>query len=358
MRKRRWGRWPGEMGNKIKRCILHVGMHKTGSSSIQESLHGKLDSPDWRYLDLDHPNHSWVLSHAFIKGFLLPRDVAEGRLTSATKAQLCRDRLVRSLASCHAETVVISAEQLNMSEQDELAELRQLLSHWVEKVLVVAYVRAPLALTESRFQQTHRNRLLPIAHYEMRYRFRFEKFDRLFGRENVVLWKFDPPNFISGCVVRDFCTRLGIPLQSEWIVRSNKAMSREAVSLLYIYRRLRMPQANSGAIFDNERKMLIRLMSLSGEKLRFSRKLCRDLLERCAGDIAWMEFRLGESLQEERDTEGIQSLDELLHIKPETVRWLGEQLGRELPEGANNSEQLAVWVEELRDSLAIVSSNT
>jgi hypothetical protein len=66
----------------------------------------------------------------------------------------------------------------------------------------------------------------------------FEKFDDVLGRENVRLWKFDPPSFPNGCVVQDFCTRLGIALPRERVIRVNASISREAVQLLYTYRKL------------------------------------------------------------------------------------------------------------------------
>ena len=47
-----------------RRAILHIGMHKTGSSSIQETL-ARVPLQGAVYLLPETPNHSAVLSQAF-----------------------------------------------------------------------------------------------------------------------------------------------------------------------------------------------------------------------------------------------------------------------------------------------------
>ena len=39
-------------------CVFHFGMHKTGSSSIQNSLYHGLGDPAFHYADLGQPNAS------------------------------------------------------------------------------------------------------------------------------------------------------------------------------------------------------------------------------------------------------------------------------------------------------------
>lgn len=65
------------------------------------------------------------------------------------------------------------------------------------------------------------------------YRACFEKIDDVFGRANVVLRKFDPQTFPSGCVVRDFCARLGTGFPTKCIIRDNESLPLEVVALLY-----------------------------------------------------------------------------------------------------------------------------
>ena len=124
------------------------------------------------------------------------------------------------------------------------SELKQLYYQFADKVdhlNIVAYVRSPAAYLTSVFQQKVKGGSLKNFKLEDRYRNyenSFSKFDVVFGRDNVQLWKFDPRTFPDGCVVRDFCLRLGIDLPVERIVRANESPSRQIVSMLYMYRKL------------------------------------------------------------------------------------------------------------------------
>ena len=55
----------------MKRLIVHIGIHKTGTSSIQDSLALNLDDPGFEYISLGAPNGSLALSRAFDDGLLL-----------------------------------------------------------------------------------------------------------------------------------------------------------------------------------------------------------------------------------------------------------------------------------------------
>ena len=102
-----------------------------------------------------------------------------------------------------------------MSE-DELQRLRSLLEREGFAVRVVAYLRTWKEWIESSYQQRckveciHGSKPWAVAFAPpnpgaLRYRDRFETLDRVFGRENVLLRKFDPRSFPGRDVVRDFC---------------------------------------------------------------------------------------------------------------------------------------------------------
>lgn len=299
--------------SKQRCCILHVGMHRTGSSAIQKSLHGRLSSANFSYLDIGQANHSQLLNKAFShSGKQQPGD--------------SRAQLVTALDGCTGETVVLSADSLSTMAEEELAELKAFLGRWFGEIRVVGYVRPPVAFMASQFQQRLKKALPSWQAIRPRYRFRFEKFDRLFGREQVQLWKFDPSIFPEGNVVRDFCARLGIPLAVESIVNVDEGMSRDAVALLYAYR-LHHGMATTPAVLQREEQLVKTLSALPGPKLRFGEALLREKWPEIEGDVRWMEGRLGETLAEEPSQDGITSLEELCDSSPfaKTLAWLGSE---------------------------------
>jgi len=224
---------------------------------------------------------------------------------------------------------------------------RVFLSRWFDDMQVVGYIRAPIAMMESKFQQLlRRHYVRSLGDCYPHYRASLEKFDSIFGRESVQLWKFDPTRFPEGNVVRDFSARLQIPLQQEWLVRANDALSRDAVSLLYAWR-LRHGVASTPEEWRFELRLIDKLRALSGPKVHFGEALLRAELGNIAGDVAWMEERLGESLAEESAPGGIDSLEELADLSATALAWVERQLGREIAPVTGDCEQLADWVEEL-----------
>src|SRR4029079_5237682 len=116
--------------------------------------------------------------------------------------------------------------------------MREFFDERCDKLSIVGYVRPPAGFVTSAFQERVKGgslRRFDVASGYRNYQNCFGKFDAVFGRERVHLWKFDPPSFPDGCAVRDFCARLGIALPARRIRRLNESLSREMVSLLYIF---------------------------------------------------------------------------------------------------------------------------
>ena len=324
-------------------------MHKTGTSSIQASLYGSPAGPGYRYADLGRANHSAIICAAMQPG------QSDGLGGSPALAQLRRE-----LHANAAATIVISGEGICRLDADQLRALRDVLSEYVDSVKVVAYVRPPLGYIESAFQQRLKSNdldLMDALDSYPRYRMRFEKFDRVFGRENVELWKFDPHGFPLNCVVRDFCSRLEIDLPAERIVRVNDGLSRQAIALLYAYRKFGRNGADPILSKRIERYLVDRLTEVRGPKLRFAVAMLGSVLEDNAADIQWMEDRLGASLAEEICDEptAIATEEDLFQYDPAALIWLAEQLGSMDPTGelATDAPQVASRMRLLVDKLAM-----
>jgi hypothetical protein len=131
------------------------------------------------------------------------------------------------------------------------------------------------------------------------YRRSLEKFDEVFGREHVRLWKFDRAVFPEGCVVRDFCRQLGINLPGERIVHVNESLSREALGLLYTYRRLDQGSRSVPVIGADKTRLVEQVARIGNTRFRLAPDVVRPILERNRSDIEWMEARLGQPLAED-----------------------------------------------------------
>jgi hypothetical protein len=339
------------------KCIIHIGMHKTGSTSIQKSLQGFADD-HFVYANLSQDgNHSLAVFSAFAPNperHHLHR--SGGRTGDSVRAYIDRvlDDLDASISAADGRTLLISGEDIGYLPTSSLRKLNEYLYARVDDVAIMGYVRSPAAYMSSHFQQVTKNASIDTFDPGWLYRSyqkSFEKFDDIFGRENVHLWKFDPEAFPNGCVVQDFCARAGITLPQRAIVRFAESLSRQAASALYTYAKLGEAYG-SKALSGKEGVKLGHLIG-GKEKFRLSPTVVHPVLEANRADITWMEARLQASLEEnlgEHRPGDIRDESDLLRPDPEVVAKLLSLLGNARPAGiaGETPDQVALLIHALR----------
>jgi hypothetical protein len=332
-------------------------MHKTGSTSIQHSLGGFEDSR-FLYARLgDNPNHSLPMLSLFVsQPELHPLFQRKGAGAAAVSKYIEKTRtdLERAVVAANGRTLVISGEAISNFPRDALIRLRDDFQKRFEEVMFVGYVRSPAELMSSSFQEQVKvgavDKFDLERHYPS-YRLRLSKFDEVFGRERVHLWKFDIRSFPDGCAVRDFCQRLGIALPSARVVRLNDSLPRQTVTLLYTYYKL----GPNGATAMPGPKLLKRLIAMGKEPFRISVDVIKPILDEHRADISWMEARLGQSLHEEigdHQAGDVRNESDLLRTDPAVVGELLALLGDAAPPGVTgkNAEEVAQLVYALREA--------
>ena len=141
----------------MKKCILHIGMHKTGSSSIQAYLakHRKNLGKGMKYANLGSPNHSGAFIYMFCKRLEdFPHFANRGLSVEEVQFKIERFRanFIRELES-DFDTLIFSGEEIVNLNESELNTLKKQLAQFVDEVEIVAYVRPPVSFMSSAFQQ-------------------------------------------------------------------------------------------------------------------------------------------------------------------------------------------------------------
>lgn len=221
------------------------------------------------------------------------------RCQEKTNATLLK-RFKSELDQLKKPNLVLSAEVLGggMISEASVASFRAFLSDYVSDFRVIAYVRPPISAVQSSFQQllkagAKRFFERPNA---LRYRRVFEKYDRVFGRENVEVIKYDRATLLDGDVVMDFAHRIGAEIRPEQVIRSNSSVSHESLSLMYSAL-LKGGAFNNYPGISNDISALVDAMDGYGDKkFAVGTEHAQKVLERNAEDIAWMEDRLGQPL--------------------------------------------------------------
>ncbi|MBU1623483.1 MAG: hypothetical protein KJ850_00385, partial [Gammaproteobacteria bacterium] len=344
----------------MTRCIIHIGMHKTGSTSIQNSLNGFADK-HFMYANLGPANHSLAMYSLFAdqpEKHHIHRANKWDAATIQAYNKRVQSQLERAIDEAHGRTLIISGEDIGVLPLLGLEKLRNFLLARFDEIEVVGYVRPPAGFITSGFQQKVISGTGKIVKVDLEKEYRqfqnnFGKFDEVFGYEKVHLWKFDPKSFHEGCAVRDFCRRLGIKLPDARIVRVNESLTRIAVRLLYTYRKFGLDYGSASMKGPESMAIGAQLKAFDNSKFRFSPDVVRPVLEQNRADIQWMEERLGQSLDEDlgEDQPGdVRDESDLLRPDPVAIGKLLALLGDRAPKGIKGEtpEEVALLVHALR----------
>ncbi len=325
----------------MNKCIIHIGMHKTGSTSIQHSLASYSDD-QFLYATLTNtPNHSLAMYSLFAAApqhHRLHRAAERSGQKLAAYLERTEADLQRSIEAAKGRTLIVSGEGILGLEPGEVAKMAQRFRSQFDQVTIVGYVRPPAGFLSSAFQQRIRGGAarFDLARMYRNYRETFATYDDAFGPDNVLLWKFDPASFPGKDVVKDFCARLGLPLPERRIVRLNDSLSRQVVSALYTHNKFAGDPGRNNARPAELHRLGHALAELGTDKFRLSPKIVQPILDENKDDIRWMEARLGASLDEpgtahsDRDVTGE---DDLLRPDPAVASKLRQMLGRRAPAG-------------------------
>lgn len=365
----------------MKRCWLHIGMHKTGTTSLQSNLK-RIDATDeWKYICIGGKLHMNTAFHAmfatdpFKYHWFSKQGISREALRE--RGATLRTRLAAAIAATQQDTIIMSAEALPLIDRDGIARLKEFLEPLFDEIRVVGYVRPPVSYKISIFQEMvkgGRSRF-DIVGIKIQYRRKFEKFDEVFGRDKVTLKKFDPGSFEHGCTVSDFFATLGlVPPDRETIGRANESMTRGACGILFAYRKFGSGYGSGPGVVAENLRLIDVLLAMKGPKFSAARSMVAEGLAAEERDLKWVEDRLGETLSEAISDDGgaVSSERELLEIgRAETVEFAAcfeRIVGRSIPENMlpagdpGDPREVAAMVEwcreDMRNSLKLAREMT
>jgi hypothetical protein len=318
----------------MRTAVLHIGMHKTGSGSIQQSLAAQ-DWPQHHYVREGAPNHSVMLRTVLQDDPGARRTKGTGAPAKALRArrEQLRQNLDAELSRGTKPNIILSAEVLSggkMVGESEVEALRDLLTPHVDRIQIIGYVRPPVSMLQSVIQQRMKVASLsqhrgPLEIPKIRYRARLEQFDTIFGRENVTLVKFDRKSLTGGDVVLDFADRIDLSITVEDVVQANASLSREAVAALYARNKYGVGPLEIQPWHRARQTARRAVDDLGSGPLRLSAEILQPALDEMAADIDWLEARMGEPMRDapHEGADCIGSEAELLAVaaeQKETIR--------------------------------------
>lgn len=290
------------------RVVIHAGMHKTGSSSIQEYFWNSKDE-NLAYARWTGSNHCGLFVLLFEDADRLARyhgfKARGADFISALPRMKERwlESLKEDLTQNEGKTLVFSAEDISAPEfRNAVVRMRDFFKSYATQIEVVGYVRSPLSFAVSAFQQMLKDGGMSKLQVEAlwpHYRSRFEMLEEIFGIDNVTLRIYDLAHFEGGDIVRDFASILGVGVREALPAHVNASLSAEATALLFVQRRLGDGYLSGfmGAQAGNN-SFVDKLRTIGEGKMTFSEEIWNPVLERHADDLKWIENRLGRKLDQ------------------------------------------------------------
>ena len=277
---------------------MHIGAHKTGSTSIQQAFFNSASALRRRgisYFPYDS-NHTLPFTWLFANDPANHHFTLRARLSPQALEHRTREIdncLKEFLADQNSQIKIISGEGISCLAELEVDRVRKYFDAAANhQIKIIIYLRnlyefidsAAQELVKSGYvlEQVEAAILAGEPMVRPGYEDRTRKFQRVFGLENVIIKVFDTERFKDGDVVADFCETIGAPeLYGELPkIRANESISHEAVRLLSRYDQL-FPIMSAGE-FNPSRsdKLHSYLPPTSGAKFRITKPELLDAYDR------------------------------------------------------------------------------
>lgn len=329
--------------SRPKVCYVHIGMHKTGTTSAQVTL-SRIGARDhWRYVNAGTPNVSLASNMAFKENPLSGWQMRHEDKSSDAAHQV-RDHVRSSLAHFFkqpANTYILSAESMSKFTQAEALEAVNWIKQFVDRVVVVGYLRPVRGFMESVLQQAIKGRGLKkrfdpafLEACYPSYRERFEPWEAVLPKGDLVLRRFDRQALQGGDVVLDLAQIMGISIGAEDLAQANTSLTLDALRIYFLFLNNGVSDLPRETRARMQRLMAIALKSAGGERMRFASSLVDSVAADHLDDIAWAEARVGKGTlyipNDPAGAGGLTSLDldQTLPTTPAMVAWFNDMLSK------------------------------
>ncbi|MGP4963625.1 hypothetical protein [Psychrobacter celer] len=288
-------------------CYLHVGMHKTGSSSIQEALFNHKFISSTKYLNIGVANHSIPFYSLLTEN---PEQYHINRrgnrnFYDCLKFNQKNLEIIDQYISKSEENIIISGEDISVLPTEKLETLKKFLVSYFDSVQILIYIRSPHSFMSSGLQELIKNGLSGDG-FDMlfsgtlypSYQKIISKFDYVFGRSNVEIRLFDKEHLRDGDIVQDFISTIGL---QENIPSStvNTSLSLEELSIFYIFNKYYIKGRDMNKDINNKSINLIDLVKpLALNKFKISKNLTKEVIIKNLQDIEWVSHRVNIDIED------------------------------------------------------------
>jgi hypothetical protein len=278
----------------MRTCLFHVGMPKTGSTSIQHALDGASDGR-LTFPDLGNPTHNMVLRSVFS---IRPQDLPEFRDAGLSPEELAEIVQLRrrslTVALSRGEDIILSAEAVLMQLGGrEVRRMMTYLRKRFDRIVFLVYLRPLSSLVNSQFQQRVRYGLDSFVLPPPRYGKLLSRVFALSGDTPAIIRTYDRALLRDGDIVRDFLHHTGLAVPVEGTVAMNRGLSAEATAILYGFNKHHAARHDPAGLREIRRDMAERMSDYGSRRFGFSAAILEAHLRAHAEELDWVKQTTG-----------------------------------------------------------------
>jgi hypothetical protein len=299
---------------KLDTVVLHVGLHKTGTSSIQKTLFERvnnklLEEKDYVYPKSWHQNHSVPIYSAFCDNpenyhVNIKRRYSISKIKDINKQNLVK--LETEIAKREKSKLIVSGEDISHLSYGNLNDLKDyIMSISTNNVTikVIIYVRNPISWSISTVQEqikggkTYQDSLIHIRNNLKNYfRNKIDKFVQVFGKEYIDVYSFEEAVVHEYGPVGHFLSMLGFnnsEISRFDIIRANESISLLAGDMLSFINE-KAPMIKDGKI--HEKRIygdIVPFLGIKGPKFDVPYDFKEKLFKECQDDIKRLKDKYG-----------------------------------------------------------------
>jgi len=254
----------------MKKLILHIGMHKTGTTSLQKifsSSQHVLNKSNIFYADLNKFNTANSFYVMFLDNPTEHISFKNREIHDLHKAKDEQEKLMqlwrKEFENFSNGYYIISDEELSYLPLNGVIKMRNFLVEYFNDITVIMYAREPISFIPSiinehiKYGATKiRNRTFSSITYYIN---RIAKYVKAFGRGNIIIRSFDKKHMKNNDLFEDFFYSLNIKFDASKLntIVENQSLGHNALTFLLEYNK-KFPRFIGGEI-NKERGLAFRI---------------------------------------------------------------------------------------------------
>ncbi|QOP42663.1 hypothetical protein FJR45_01330 [Sulfurimonas sediminis] len=285
-----------------KKLFLHIGTRKTATSSIQKTIYR--NRKIFEKNNLYYPKN-WREAHNLEIYCMFadkPENYSFNVFNNYSKQQveenneINRKNIISEIKNTKCKNILLSAEDASALTQKNIENLKKFINHElnITNTKIIVAVRDILSYIASDMQQLIKDGVgeVNIKLYENFYRNKIEKYINVFGRENIIVYKFEDSVEHEMGPVGYFCDILEVHkdvLSKITIEKTNEGVSDKAIDLIK-YINSKVPLTNNLKLSDGRFKGDTQLLNfLSGNKFIPKKEYQERVLKQNSNDLKWLK---------------------------------------------------------------------